>query len=141
MRNLLAFLAALVLAVVGVGWYLGWYQVFVTPGRGGHEAVKIDINTDKVSKDIKAGEEKLLHDGKEKLGNRMDTGKAGGAAKKDGNEPSSLLQPPAGVLEEQEMPPPRPFASGGGPADPDFTRPSKQPVPPLPTPFGTSSAK
>jgi hypothetical protein len=138
MRNLLAFLAALVLAVVGVGWYLGWYQVFVTPGKGGHEAVKIDINTDKVSKDLKAGEDKLLHDGKEKLGNLMDTGKA---AKKDGREPSSLLQPPAGLGEEQEMPPPRPFASGGVAGGVEFTFPNKQPVPPLPTPFGTAPAK
>src|SRR5205085_2827813 len=67
MRNTLAFLGALVLAVVALGWYLGWYQVFLAPGQGGHETVKVDIDTKKVSDDLKKGEEKLLKEGQDRL--------------------------------------------------------------------------
>ena len=31
MRNLLAFLAAMTLTLLGVGWYLDWYQLRRTP--------------------------------------------------------------------------------------------------------------
>jgi hypothetical protein len=35
MRNLLAFVAAVVLTVAAVGWYLDWYHVGTAPGRRG----------------------------------------------------------------------------------------------------------
>ncbi len=106
MRNTLAFVAALVVVVAGLGWYLGWYQVFVKPGQDGHQSVKIDIDTKKVGEDLKKGEKKLQE--------LKDAGKAEHGAKK-GTEgsASSGLQPPS-LLEEQEVPPlPTPF---GGPA-------------------------
>ena len=120
MRNTLAFLGALVLAVAGLGWYLGWYQVFFAPARDGHETVKIDINTDKVTSDLQKGEQKVLQEGKQ-LHDALDTGKAGHPAKRDGDRStSSLLQPPVSIMEEQEARP------SGKPDSP----------PPLPTPFG-----
>jgi hypothetical protein len=59
MRNLLAFLGAVTLTVVGLGWYLGWYQVKSEPAPNGHRGVSIDINTVKIGADIKKGSEKL----------------------------------------------------------------------------------
>jgi hypothetical protein len=110
MRNTLAFLGALVLALVGVGWYLGWYQVFFTPTRGGHETVKIDINTDKVNADLEKGKETILHEGKEALQDLKD--KADHPRKKDDNKSTSVLKGPFGVQEESEPPPlPTPFGS------------------------------
>src|SRR2546428_109272 len=55
MKNLLAFLAALILTVAGVGWYLGWFQVSTTPLAAGHKRVNIDIDTTKVANDLKEG--------------------------------------------------------------------------------------
>ena len=63
MRNTLALLAAGVLAVAGLGWYLGWYQVKSTPLPDGHRAINIDVNAQKivedVNKEIKQGSQKL----------------------------------------------------------------------------------
>jgi hypothetical protein len=127
MRNTLAFLAALVLVVAGLGWYLGWYHVLFTPGGSGHETVKIDIDTDKVNADLKKGEKKLLEETKGKLPGLKDTGKA--------PAPSS----PLGALEEQEPPaPPRPFDPSG--AVP-FTPLKPGSVPPMATPFGGANER
>jgi hypothetical protein len=59
MRNLLAFLAMVLLTVAGVGWYLGWYQVHTVTQSPGHRTVKIDIDTNKVGDDLKRGEQKI----------------------------------------------------------------------------------
>jgi hypothetical protein len=63
MRNTLALVAAVVLAVAGLGWYLGWYQVKSTPLPDGHREIKIDVNGQKiaedVNKEIKQGSQKL----------------------------------------------------------------------------------
>jgi hypothetical protein len=48
MRNLLAFLAAVTLTVVGVGWYLGWFQT-----------IKVELNTTKIKDDLQKGEQKV----------------------------------------------------------------------------------
>ena len=53
MRNLLAFTAAVVLTVAGLGWYLGWYRVNSAPSANGHRNVNIDLNTDKITEDIR----------------------------------------------------------------------------------------
>jgi hypothetical protein len=58
MRNTLAFLAAAVLVIAGLGWYLDWYKVGTVPAAGGHREVTIDINGKKVSADVKKGAEK-----------------------------------------------------------------------------------
>jgi len=69
MRNILACIAAGVLILAGVGWYLGWFRVQTTPTADGHREVKIDVDGNKIKADVNKGEqniEKLLHqkDGK-----------------------------------------------------------------------------
>ena len=59
MRNLLALVAAVVLLVAGIGWYRGWYRVQNSPASPGHHAVNIDIDKDKIGKDLHEGEEEL----------------------------------------------------------------------------------
>jgi hypothetical protein len=61
MRNLLAFLAAVVLTFGGMGWYLGWYQIKAEPAAAGKRNVNIEINTVKITEDLKKGEDRL-HD-------------------------------------------------------------------------------
>jgi hypothetical protein len=45
MRNLLAFMMALLLVVAAVGWYLDWFKVKATPAGDGHTAIHIDWNS------------------------------------------------------------------------------------------------
>lgn len=59
MRNMLAFLAAAVLTVIGVGWYFDWYRLNTVPGDSGHRSVTIDINTKKISHDLGEVEHKV----------------------------------------------------------------------------------
>jgi hypothetical protein len=59
MRNMLAFLAAVVLTVGGLGWYLDWYKVRSHPAEEGHHNLSIDINTTKIGTDLQKGEENL----------------------------------------------------------------------------------
>jgi hypothetical protein len=59
MRNMLALVAAAGLTFAGAGWYLGWYHVEKAPAAEGHRAVHIDINSDKISADLKKGGEKV----------------------------------------------------------------------------------
>jgi hypothetical protein len=67
MRNLLAFIAALVLTVVGVGLYLDWFKVRTATPNTGRRTVNIDVNTDKIGDDLREGGEYLLQEGGEKL--------------------------------------------------------------------------
>jgi hypothetical protein len=55
MRNLLALLAAGVLAFAGAGWYLGWYHVQTTPTSDGHREIKVDVDTKKIREDVSEG--------------------------------------------------------------------------------------
>jgi hypothetical protein len=59
MRNLLAFLAAAVLTLAGVGWYLDWYHIRSTPIDGGQKSVTVDINTKKITEDLIRAEQKI----------------------------------------------------------------------------------
>ncbi len=59
MRNVLAFVAALVLTVVGVGWYLGWYRVSSPPSGEGRHNVNFEFNTIKIEEDLNRGGEKV----------------------------------------------------------------------------------
>jgi hypothetical protein len=59
MRNLLAFLAALTLTVIGVGWYLDWYHLRRTPAPDGQPSVTVDIDTRKISKDLIEAEHRI----------------------------------------------------------------------------------
>jgi hypothetical protein len=59
MRNLLAFLAAVLLIFAVLGWFRGWYVVEKTPASPGHSAVKVDIDSGKIGEDLHEGGEKL----------------------------------------------------------------------------------
>ena len=59
MRNMLAFLAAVVVTVAAVGWYLGWYTVGTVPTLTGHNKVTVDIDNVKIGKDIHVASEKI----------------------------------------------------------------------------------
>lgn len=59
MRNLLAFVGAMTVAVVGAGWYLGWYKVRRTTTPTGSPNLTIEVDTSKVGKDLRTAEEKL----------------------------------------------------------------------------------
>jgi hypothetical protein len=52
MRNMLAFMAAVALTVIGVGWYLGWFQLHSVPAESGHRTWTVDVNTDKLTHDM-----------------------------------------------------------------------------------------
>jgi hypothetical protein len=52
MRNLLAFLAAVTLTVVAVGWYLDWYKVRRSPSPSGDPSVTVDFDTKKIGDDL-----------------------------------------------------------------------------------------
>jgi len=59
MRNFLAFLGAAILTLLGVGWYLGWYKVDRQPSTPGHSRLQVDIDQDKIGKDVKTGAGKV----------------------------------------------------------------------------------
>ena len=60
MKNLLAFIGGAVVVFFGVGLYLGWYHIYRTPtSEPGHSRIEIDINKDKIGKDVKQGTDKL----------------------------------------------------------------------------------
>jgi hypothetical protein len=59
MRNMLAFLAALTLTFVGIGWYLDWFALRHTPSPSGQRSVTIDINTRKIYEDALKAEQKI----------------------------------------------------------------------------------
>jgi len=57
MRNILALVGAVTVAFLGLGWYLGWYQVSSTTSQG-QQSVNVSIDPDKITKDVKAGVER-----------------------------------------------------------------------------------
>lgn len=59
MRNLLAFLAAALLAFLGLGWYFNWYTIQSVPLSQGHQGFTIDVNKDKIGKDVIKGAGKV----------------------------------------------------------------------------------
>jgi hypothetical protein len=58
MRNLLALVAAALLAFAGIGWYLGWYKVETDATPTGRH-ISIDLNTPKIRDDVGRGKEKV----------------------------------------------------------------------------------
>jgi hypothetical protein len=59
MRNLLAFVGALVVTLVVVGWYENWFQFRTTAGADGNRNISIDIDPKKVTDDVKQTEKKI----------------------------------------------------------------------------------
>ncbi|MBO0697658.1 MAG: hypothetical protein J2P46_04635 [Zavarzinella sp.] len=58
MRNILALVGAATLSFLVVGWYLGWYQISSLPSPNGKQSVHVDINSGKITEDVKKGVEK-----------------------------------------------------------------------------------
>jgi hypothetical protein len=57
-KNLLALLGLAIVLFAGLGWYLGWYHVAVTPAADGHRKVEFDVNTSKLKEDVSSGYDK-----------------------------------------------------------------------------------
>jgi hypothetical protein len=94
MRNLLAFVAALVLTVAGVGFYLGWFQVRTDTPHVGRRTVNIDVNTEKISDDLREGGEYLLQEGGEKLHEILEKNKENAAPRAENTPRDPAQQPP-----------------------------------------------
>jgi hypothetical protein len=66
MRNTLAFLAAAVIAVGAVGYYLDWFSLRGTPSGNGHKKYVLDVNTEKIGEDVRKASEDVKHKVEEK---------------------------------------------------------------------------
>jgi len=99
MRNLLALVAALVLAFAGIGWYRGWYKVETEPSSPGHQSVNIDFNRDKIVEDSAQGVKKV----EEKLQKVLSQeGAADGNSKKAETKGSISLSPPQPAAKQEK---------------------------------------
>jgi hypothetical protein len=52
---MLAFLAALAIAFLGLGWYLDWYKIHPVSSQAGHQTYTVDINAEKIGQTVQAG--------------------------------------------------------------------------------------
>lgn len=59
MRNLLALAGLAFVAFLGLGWYLGWYNIRNASTPDGSHHLQIDVNADKVKSDVGKGENKV----------------------------------------------------------------------------------
>lgn len=58
MRNLFALVGAGTIAFVGLGWYLDWYKLTRQPSGSGTQRLAVDLNSDKITGDVKKGIER-----------------------------------------------------------------------------------
>jgi hypothetical protein len=100
MRNMLAFFAALLLTVAGVGWYLGWYSVHSAPAGNGQRSVTVDINTVKIGQDLRAAEERI----QQELAERSQKNKAEAAKEKPKEAPKAVKVIPGTTITLPELP-------------------------------------
>lgn len=92
MRNILAFLAAVVITIGVAGKYLGWYTFRSTTDQTGHRNVNIDFDTKKIGVDLQkgaAGVQKALDKHNEAVADKP-------ADKLE--KPENLLAPPPNLL-------------------------------------------
>ena len=61
MKNILALIGLVVVLVVGLGWYLEWFQVKSQPGSDGHRTFNVDVNTKGIVDDVKTGAQKVTN--------------------------------------------------------------------------------
>ena len=54
-------LGALVVTLAVVGWYENWFQFRTTPGADGNRNLSIDIDSKKVTDDVKKTESEIQH--------------------------------------------------------------------------------
>jgi len=66
MRNTLAFLAAAVIAVAAVGYYLDWFSIRGTPSADGHKKYVLDVNAEKIGEDVHKASDEIKHKVEEK---------------------------------------------------------------------------
>ena len=59
MKNILALIGLVVVLTAGLGWYLGWYKLGTEPGDSGHRVINVDVNTQKITDDLKKGGQKV----------------------------------------------------------------------------------
>jgi hypothetical protein len=57
MKNLLALVGAVVVLVVGLGWYLQWFKFGSESGTPGHPKYNVEVESDKIKADLKKGKE------------------------------------------------------------------------------------
>lgn len=59
MRNLLALAALAVIGFLAIGYFRHWYSIESTPTSNGGRHFEIDVNSKKITQDIRIGEDKL----------------------------------------------------------------------------------
>jgi hypothetical protein len=112
---MLALFAAVILTVVGLGWYLDWYKVRSQPASvPGQHSVGIDIDTKKIGTDLQKGEHKIQQFLENKNKNE--------SKKTDGKDPNdNLMLPSPGLaplpkIDDNDKRPGIEFHSGKGPS-------------------------
>src|SRR5436305_13589405 len=60
LKNLLALVGLVVVAFVGVGWYLGWYNFTATDDANGQHHLKIQVNASQITDDLSKGKQKVI---------------------------------------------------------------------------------
>lgn len=58
MRNLLALIGLVVVVFLGLGWYLGWYQLHWSTNSDGKTDVNLSLNNGKIVGDLKTAKDK-----------------------------------------------------------------------------------
>jgi hypothetical protein len=105
MRNLLALFGLAVILFLGLGWYLNWYSFrAVAPAEPGRKTYTIDINTKKISEDVR----QKIREGEERLHDFFDNepDRAGvPAEKKPGPDGSKAPSPRTGLGEVETAEP------------------------------------
>jgi hypothetical protein len=104
MRNTLAFLAALILVVVGVGLYLDWFRINSSTRDAGRRNVNIEVNTDKIGDDLRDGGEYLIEEGGAKLKEILDRQRQEEAAQQGGKSPTETAKNPSGKSGPSALP-------------------------------------
>jgi hypothetical protein len=103
MRNLLAFMAAALIAFIGLGWYLGWYSFQRTPTLAGHQGFNVDINATKIRQDLAKG----VQQGEEKLQGVLDKNKTDSTAapkSADDAKAKDKPKPVSASVPQQQLP-------------------------------------
>ncbi len=59
MRNFLAFIGLVVVGFAGAGYYFGWYNFALTPGKDGKQHISVDVDTKKAADDVGTGLDNL----------------------------------------------------------------------------------
>jgi hypothetical protein len=87
-RNIFSLIGFVVVVFLGAGWYLGWYKLDWATGSDGRAKIGLDVDTSKVSSDIKKGGEKV--------GNFVDSLKSNPSAEKNKqqSEDKNFVGPP-----------------------------------------------